>query len=292
MDSGGSIGIIQVMSSNRYYFEYKGNDQTVPKDVVSVRFHPSVVKVDLRAFMRCNELREVVFNEGLQKIGSTSFYDCIRLERIALPSTLIEIGNCAFSRCPNLRDVVFNEGLQKIGDYAFDQCAVRNITIPSTVTEIGSHAFSRCSDLHILVLNEDIPKELGKMAFHMCTSLFEITFPGISSRLNNIIEIPGVYATIDEASGVVRRRGGELCCNRLMLDGYKWGRVKQSVDKIVRLIRYYEIKEATTLFELVLWKLKLDQAEEATDINRYAFHIEVPGPVKDAILQYIGKSLV
>ena len=50
MDSGGSIGIIQVMSSNRYYFEYKGNDQTVPTDVVSVRFHPSVVKVDLRAF--------------------------------------------------------------------------------------------------------------------------------------------------------------------------------------------------------------------------------------------------
>ena len=293
MDSGGSIGIFQVMSSNIYYFEYKGNNQTVPKDVVSVRFHPSVVKVDFRAFYGCNELREVVFNEGLQKIGSSSFYECLRLKSITLPSTLTEIGNCAFSRCPNLRDVVFNEGLQKIGDYAFDQCAVRNITIPSTVTEIGSYAFSRCSNLHILVLNEDIPK-VGRMSFHMCTSLFEMTFPRISSRLNNIIQVgryPGVYATIDEASGVVRRRDSELFC-RLMLYDDEWVRVKQSIDKIISLIGYYEIKEATTLFELALWKTQFDQVDDIVPANRDEFRVDVPGPVKDTILEYIGKSLV
>lgn len=40
------------------------------------------------------------------------------------------------------------------------------------------------------------------------------------------------------------------------------------------LIAYYEIKEATTLFELALWKSKIDQAEgDSTD--RGAFRVEV-----------------
>jgi len=281
------------MSSNKYYFEYKGNDQTVPNDVVSVRFHPSVVKVDLRAFMRCNELREVVFNEGLQKIESSSFYECLRLKSITLPSTLIEIDNCAFGRCPNLRDVVFNEGLQKIGDYAFNQCAVRKITIPSTVTEIGSYAFRRCSHLHILVLNEDIPK-VGRMTFNMCTLLFEITFPRISSRLNNIIQTgryPGIYATIDETSGVVRRRDSELFCSRDMLDD-PFNRLKQSLDKVVSLIGYYERLDATTSLELAMWKAKLNQVDDIDPANRDEFRVDVPGPVKDTVLQYIGKSII
>ena len=46
-------------------FEYTGNGQTVPKDVVSVRFHPSVVEVDEYAFKDC-QLKEVVMNEGLE----------------------------------------------------------------------------------------------------------------------------------------------------------------------------------------------------------------------------------
>jgi len=62
---------------------------------------------------------------------------------------------------------------------------------------------------------------------------------------------------------------------------------RQRVDQIVEVITYYEMKEATTLFELALWKAKIDQAEEAADINREAYRIEVPGPVKDTTLQYL-----
>lgn len=64
---------------------------------------------------------------------------------------------------------------------------------------------------------------------------------------------------------------------------------KKKLDKVEGLIRYYEIMmEASTLFELAMWKAKIDQAEEASDdINRDAYRMEVPGPVKDAILQYL-----
>ena len=62
---------------------------------------------------------------------------------------------------------------------------------------------------------------------------------------------------------------------------------KEKLSKVEGLISYYEIKEATTLFELALWKARIDQAVDEVDY-RDAHRIEVPGPVKDTILQYLN----
>jgi len=69
----------------------------------------------------------------------------------------------------------------------------------------------------------------------------------------------------------------------------RWGREtavveidKEKLGMIVRLIRYYEIKEATTSFELALWKSKISQAE-GDFAGRGVCRVEVPGPVKDTI---------
>ena len=75
---------------------------------------------------------------------------------------------------------------------------------------------------------------------------------------------------------------------RVTGSGSNWDTIKQrDVDPINKLIAYFEKKEATSLFELALWKFRVNQAE-ANDINRDACRIEVPGPVKDDILQYLG----
>ena len=60
---------------------------------------------------------------------------------------------------------------------------------------------------------------------------------------------------------------------------------KEKLAKVEGLITYYEIKEATS-FELALWKVRLGQVEDANG-NRNAHRVEVPGPVKDTILQYL-----
>ena len=83
---------IETISSNASsdeVFEYTGNGQVVPKDVVSVRFHSSVVDVDDNAFRDCTKLQEVEFNEGLKKIGQSAFEGCNSLQRVTLPSTQI-----------------------------------------------------------------------------------------------------------------------------------------------------------------------------------------------------------
>ena len=58
--------------------------------------------------------------------------------------------------------------------------------------------------------------------------------------------------------------------------------------QFVNWIKYYELKEATTLFELALWKAMMDQAEKDICVrDRDACRVEVPGPVKDTIIQFL-----
>ena len=92
-------------------FEYAGEGCFVPKDVVRVKFHPSVVQVPPQAFRLCTRLREVVFNEGLKKIGMGAFWQCTSLESVVLPSSVTLINAQAFDGCTNLRTITLNNGL-------------------------------------------------------------------------------------------------------------------------------------------------------------------------------------
>ena len=65
----------------------------------------------------------------------------------------------------------------------------------------------------------------------------------------------------------------------------KWNAIKESLGRIVQLIAYYEMKEGTTIFELALWKAQIERSDKP--VNRQVCRINVPGPVKDAIIQYL-----
>jgi len=338
-------------------FEYTGNSQTVPKDVVSVRIHPSIVKIEDEAFNRCEQLKEVVFNEGLQSIGESAFRYCKALQSISFPSTVTNVGEEAFSDCYSLKKVVLNEGFKKIGKLAFAHShSLESINFPSTLEEtgnmafrgshlkevilieglkkVGSGSFDNCNSLERVTLSSSVVEieeyafhyskwlrevalqeslqTIGDRAFSGCHSLESFTFPTISNRLSIIIQAgqyPSVEAKIDEVRGdVIERRGSDLFVDvdamkvldqwdiRTIVD-FNWNPIKESRDKIVSWIRYYEINEAATLFELALWKANLDRASDMTReacrtrgkyrSTRDKYRAEVPGPVKDAILQYL-----
>lgn len=101
--------------SNEVEFEYTGIEERkdVPNNVTIVRFHSCVTEVCREIFQECKQLKKVVLNEGLKKIGFRSFRECRKLEHINLPSTIIEIRNEAFHLCSDLGEVLFNEGLQR-----------------------------------------------------------------------------------------------------------------------------------------------------------------------------------
>ena len=78
-----------------------------------------------------------------------------------------------------------------------------------------------------------------------------------------------------------------LSAQSLREGGNNWNAVRRDLDDITRVISRYELKEATSIFELALWKFKLDQVDKANPIPRKKCRMDAPGPVKDIILQYL-----
>ena len=111
-------------------------------------------------------MRDVIFNNELQKIGDRLFSFCRSLESITLPSTVTEIGISAFNCCSNLKEVTFNDGLQKIGTSAFyDSKSLESIILPTTLVEIGECAFYYCSNLREVIFNDGDCRRLGLKHF-------------------------------------------------------------------------------------------------------------------------------
>ena len=255
-----------------------------------------IIFKDILNSVVAKSLEEVVLNEGLQKIGPFAFNGC-SLPCINLPSTVTEIGDSAFLGCDSLRNIVFNNGLKKIGVYAFRYCrSLQSIILPSTLVQIGPYAFGECTRLRDVAIHEGIQK-ISSNAFNRCLALERLSFSGLSLRIEAIIKAghTEIRNKIDTArigiggrAAWVQWEDGEIFIPRSALTGNNWeAAIRQNLGRMKRLIEYYEIKEATSLFELALWKANIDRAESSIPINRDACRIEVPGPVKDTILQYL-----
>lgn len=298
-------------------FEYMGRGQFVPNRVVSVQFHPNVTEVDAYAFSECRNLREVVLNEGLKKIEDRAFMRCTSLETITLPSTLTEIGIYVFYNCSGLREIVFHEGLHRIGDGSFHSCSlIQSITLPSTLTNIGDRAFCGCDLQEVVIMNEKT--EICSNTFTSCSSLESFKFPILSSRFGALVRVgysdivnktnnlPGVHYQITIQTPRRRKQQHNRRIGEIVIPAYRmvtilrrgydprehqkmrhnWVAIKSKLDMVVDLIACYEKKEATTLLELAFWKANMNQADDHP-INGEADRIEVPGPAKDTIMQFL-----
>lgn len=194
--------------------------------------------------------------------------------------------------CKSLASIDFPSTLRVVGYAAFEGCtSLTHITLPSSLVEIGTSAFNGCINLKEVNINGD--KQLMKLSevFNDCSEQI-FNFQSISTRLDNIpaasLSQMEIMCRIDAIRDpLLQRNGSKLFASAEAARVEKEGEtIKGSLDKIDRLITYYEtIKEGTIVFELALWKAKLEQADH--HINRDACRIDVPGPVKDAVMQYL-----
>lgn len=107
----------------------------------------------------CNDIKEVVIQEGVTSIG-----------------------DCAFLYCTNLSVVKIPEGVTNIEMSAFEACrSLRAINIPSTVTYVSAGTF-KCTGLREIVLPRNL-SFLGAVAFYGCTDLQNVYFLGDAPQL-------------------------------------------------------------------------------------------------------------
>ncbi|QKX39421.1 leucine-rich repeat domain-containing protein [Metamycoplasma hominis] len=177
------------------YLDEKATKVTIPG---------SVKEIGEWAFYGCKNLKEVILNKGLEKIGAWAFSDT-KIESITIPGSVKEIGEDAFNGCTNLKEVILNEGLEGIGWYAFSNTNIESITIPGSIKEIDKYAFSWCESLKEVILNEGLEKigaeafagkniesitipgsvkEIGERAFYNCKNLKEVIYKGDASKIN------------------------------------------------------------------------------------------------------------
>ena len=267
-------------------FEYDGQGR-VPWGVINVKFHTCVHTVGIDAFFSHRSLRKVVLNEGLVRISGT-YKNCNCVCRIKLLFVyLFFVLTFILTICIQLNAYVTSSSNLFLEGSFWGCNSIERICFPSSVTEVDDRAFANCSSLTEVSLNEGIEK-IAVSAFHNCSTRLCFKIPSISRRLETIIQTcqTEIEDKINELTGVEMRSGELLVSAEAMQAGANWGTIKASVGRIAQLISYYEMREATTIVELALWKVKIDQAEENL-ANRDACRIDVPGPVKETILQYL-----
>lgn len=164
--------------------------------------------------------------DGTVVICDSAFRDCLYLQEITLPSSLMNIGDEVFRGCENLQKInvaesnkvykvidnvlytkdlktiicypagkeykkfVIPPGITNIGDYAFSNCSnysnLQEITLPSSLTNIGNGAFEWCWNLQEITLPSSLTT-IGGEVFRGCWNLKEI----------NVAESNKFYRTID-----------------------------------------------------------------------------------------------
>jgi hypothetical protein len=116
--------------------------------------------------------------EGVEHIADKAFYYCLNnLIAVALPASVVSIGNEAFGMCFALAEANLSTNVASIGQGAFFHCgSLPDIILPNSVTNLGDGAFMHCSSLTNAVLSGGLAS-IGVQMFHSCSSLEQIDIP-------------------------------------------------------------------------------------------------------------------
>ncbi len=183
------------------------------------------------------EIPSAIGGVSVISIGSNSFYNCIYITSITIPSTVTSIGSQAFRQCVSLTSMEIPESVTFISSYAFHDCvSLVSINIPSSVTSIESYAFYGCTKLVNASFSGDSPS-VGTSVFGNCNSGFTVYYvngaKGFTSSWNGYPAMPfsnSVAISTDVASLNIPEGGTALFKVKL--------RVQPMDSKTVRVGRF------------------------------------------------------
>ena len=98
------------------------------------------------------EVKSLVIEEGIVRIGAYDFYEMTNLTSVSLPNTLEIIDNEAFYTCKSLRNIELPNSIRIMNNGAFWNCsALTEFVIPEKVTTLSRHVIeaTAISDLYI-----------------------------------------------------------------------------------------------------------------------------------------------
>ncbi len=142
---------------------YDYSDESTPKSV----------------FYNMPEIKSVIVQEGITKLGNALFYRCQNMQTISLPSTLTELGyrifaqgSGGFQSYGGLTELTLPAGIQKLGGNALRQTNITEFVIPARVSVIEDYFLSTCTKLKTVRAESSV---LGSFMFVWCSALENLT---------------------------------------------------------------------------------------------------------------------
>lgn len=167
------------MGESAAILDYNGSEEhvNVPSAIdgkkVTMLVHPYSYGA---VFNGLNDLKSAEIPEGVEEIGSYTFFNCTSLSEVKLPSTLTTVADNAFYGCGMLSELDIPESVSHIGDEAFAECGLKSAAIPEGLERIGRRCFTGCT----LLSEVSLPSSLNvipERAFYRCESLSRIELP-------------------------------------------------------------------------------------------------------------------
>ena len=147
------------------------------------------------------KLTSVVIPEGVLRLDLIAFDRCENLESVSLPESLRIIGNVAFGRCKKLTSIRLPNGLLAIHYGAFEESGLSSISLPGSLVFVDEKAFWKCENLEKI----DIPE---KMKAVWCEGR---PWPGDDKR--EWLEDKGIKYDIQKVDQDVLKAGGTVVTN-------------------------------------------------------------------------------
>ena len=141
---------------------------------------------EIRLYLDGSEVTDLVIPVGTGAIPMSSFRNCIGIQSVSFPDTVMEIGFEAFRGCRELKEVAFSDSIQAIGDQAFLYCtSLKEIAIPDGICDISYGLFSGCVGLESVIIPATVT-EVGPVAFHECVNLNHVYYTGTEEEWREV----------------------------------------------------------------------------------------------------------
>lgn len=167
---------------------------TIPSEidglpVISIRSGTS--EYDTKTPFAQSQIESIALPNTLISIGQYAFSRSA-LKSIEIPDSVKNIGSSSFSGCTALETVKLSKQIQEISAFSFKGCtSLKEITFPTALTKIGHHAFQNTALTEIQF--PDSLREIEYSAFYQCSKLQSVKIP------DKIQAISSVYPTFEGA---------------------------------------------------------------------------------------------
>ena len=197
------------------------------KSLQCITLPTTIVDIGSSTFRNCNKLKEVVLNEGLEKIGEEAFSDCISLATVSFPSTLNTVGKMTFIRCKSLKRITLpniSKRLESIVQAGHVEVAsqIDSITLPGSVKRHGSEMFLAASAIQSIGGDNRGRKKWDKTikALLRCLARIKqlIVYYEMKEATTILFELAVWKAMIDQAGDSVNRDACRVGVPKLVKD--------------------------------------------------------------------------